>query len=293
MSIRHFTICFASALLATGAIGTHANTYAITPAAASAQSDTPRMMPPYASLDNHRQVLLFISQAERLAANGDTTFAKMHINEALAATARLPAGKSAVSETDTDNSLHRITLLSVTDGTLERQLLLAQANAITEPLRFSMDDLPLQAGSITDAEVYYLTGQWNKAALTDALNKALRTIETGKHNAVIPVFGALHATLLETAEQTVPPRRLAQDNVALARALLKLGAYEAAQNALTRADEHIAIISGEPHLSPTQFSDIASIRNEMADIQRLITRREPDMLKTIDEQLKKWWNALS
>lgn len=282
MDIKRTTIYFAAALLATGGMAT----YATTPSAATTQTQE-FSATPYMQLSNSQQVLVFMSQAEQLVTKGDSTFAKMHLNEALSAASRLPLNGSAES-----NAIHRVTLVTVKDGTLERQMLIAEPGSIREPLSISSAALPSKKDSITHAEVHYISNNWDKSALLVGLNNVLRAIETGKTNMVVPEFNRLHTELLEDNERQVSDRRAAQDNVALARALLQVGAYDTAKQALARADEHIGNIA-QNREAPERLADIAAMRNEIADVNKTIDRHEPNMLKTIDAKLEKWWNALS
>lgn len=281
--MKRATIYIAATLLATGAVAT----YATTPDAESA-TERAMLVQPYAEMDDSKQMLLFLSQAERLVAKGDDAFAKMHLNEALSAAARLPSSPRPAS-----NAIHRVTLVTLRDGTLERQMLLVQPSNITEPLSFSPDALPVDTQDITGAQVVYVKPAWNKADLLVSLNKALRAIETGKQTAVTPEFNKLHAMLIEGNEHAVSDRRAAQDHVALARMLLQLGAYDAAKQALAGADTHIVNVAEKRDASPKRFEEIATMRNEMAEVNKVIERNDPSAFQTLDAKLEKWWNALS
>lgn len=87
-------------------------------------------------------------------------------------------------------------------------------------------------------------------------------------------------------------RRAAQDNIALARALIRAKAFEPAKQAMARADTHIEGLSNRKDL-PKRFEDIATIRNEMATIDAAIERNEPAGFQELDLKMEKWWNLLS
>lgn len=281
--MKRATIYIAATLLATGAVAT----YATTPSAETTEQVREMQVAPYAGMSDSKQVLLFLSQAERLVSKGDDTFAKMHLNEAMSAAARLPASPQA------SDHIHRVTLVTLRDGTLERQLMLMQPANITEPLSFSPEALPVDKKTITKAEVVYIQPAWNKADVLVGLNKAMRAIETGKSNAVTPEFNKLHELLITDNKHNVSERRAAQDNVALARMLLQAGAYDAAKQALANADTHISNVAENNDASPKRFEEIATMRNEMADVSKVIERNDPSAFKTLDAKLEKWWNALS
>jgi hypothetical protein len=281
MRLRKTTIYVATALLATGAVAT----YATTPVNGSAASTPTLEMSPYAEINDSKKLLLFVSQAERLIFRDDYSFAKMHLNEAMNAASRLSA--------NAEEGLYRVTLVKVMDGTRERQLVLVQPTNITEPLSFSPDALPADKKTVASASVRYISPNWDKATLLTTLSKTLHAIETGKKNAVDPELAQLHAAILKGNEQSVSDRRAAQDNVALARALLQAGAYDAAKLALVQADTHIKKIAAQKHSSPKRFEDIAHIRNEMASVNEVIERKEPSAFKALDAKLEKWWNSLS
>lgn len=281
--MKRATIYIAATLLATGAVATYATTPDSHTASAAAMQ-----VRPYAGMSDSKQMLLFLSQAERLVAKGDDAFAKMHLNEAMSAAARLPASPDNAS-----SDIHRLTLVSLRDGTLERQLLLMQPTNITEPLSFSPDALPIDKQTITKAEVLYVKPGWKKSDLLVGMNKALRAIETGKSNAITPEFNKLHREIIEGNEHAVSERRAAQDNVALARMLLQAGAYDAAKQALAKADTHIANVADNHDASPKRFEEIATMRNEMASVNKAIERNDPSAFKTLDAKLEKWWAALS
>lgn len=285
MRMKRATIYLAATLLATGAVAT----YATTPDQPTTQQTRNLQVAPYAGLSNNKRMLLFMSQAERLVLKGDSTFAKMHINEALSAAARLPSSPDA----NDNNAVYRMTILTMMDGTHERQLMLVQPSNINDRLRFSSDALPEDGKKITKAEVHYISGNWDKAALLIGLNNVLRFIETGKDNAVTPEFNQLHAQLLDNTEHTVSERRAAQDNISLARTLLQVNAYDAAKLALAKADEHVQHVAKENDDSPKRFEEIATIRNEMADVGKAIERREPATFKLMDAKLEKWRKVLS
>lgn len=276
----------AVALIATGGVATYATT-PNTPTAEEAKVSTEYS--PYAEISNSKKMLLFISQAERLIFKGDRTFAKMHINEAINTASLLPDSIDAA----TTDTIHRITLIKLLDGTRESQMMVAQNSNITEPLQFSSEFLPADKKQITSAEVHYISSHWDKAALLASLNKILRAIETGKNNAIIPELNHMHNLLLTNNERAVSHRRAAQDNVTLARALLQADAFSAAKSALAQANNHIKKIADQKDASPKRFEEIAEIRNQMAEVTKVIERKEPSTFKVLDKKLGKWWDALS
>ena len=287
MNLKRTTIYFAATLIATGAVATYAT--ATTPTPQSTEQVRNLDVAPYANLTNSKQLLLYVSQAERLVQKGDRTFAKMHLNEALSMAARLPSSPG----TQEDSNIYRVTMVSLNDGTVQRQLMLAQPSNITEALNFSPDAIPVAKNNIADADVKYITSKWEKSKILVTLNNALRAIEMGKTNEVQAQFAKLHDLLIVDNTHTVSPRRAAQDNVALARVLLQAGAYDAAKLALARADTSIQAVAKDNSASSKRFEEIAIMRNEMADVHKVIERNEPDSYKKLDAKLEKWWNALS
>lgn len=282
---RWATVYMAFALIVTGAVAT----YATAPATHTPEKIRELEVSPHAAASDSKKMLLFISQAERLIFEGDYTFAKMHINEAIRAAAQLPATPYAA---DTE-FIHRVTLLRYLDGTYERQMLFAQPTEITRRLTFPPDALAVDNKKITAAEVHYISSHWDKAALLTALNKTLHAIETGKNNAVTPELHHLHRLLLQGNDRPVSDRQAAQDNVAVARALLQVNAFSAAKLALGRSDLHIRNMIVQKEASPQRFEEIALIRNEMAEVTKVIEQREPGVFKMLDAKLEEWWDALS
>lgn len=280
--LKKATIFCAAALLATGAVAT----YATTPESYSSEEVRELSLAPYANLSNSKQTLMFISQAESLVFKGDSTFAKMHINEALSTAARLPSSPDA----NDLREVHRVAVITLMDGAVEREYLLVQPDNITTPLNFNPENLPLDTYQISKTEIQYVHPKWNKEQLLVSLNKMLRDIESGKN--VSAGFDKLHAMLLEDNAETVSDRRAAQDNIALARALIRAKAYEPAKAAMARADEHIAALAKDKR-SPKRFEDIATMRNEMATVGTDIERNEPAAFQELDQKFEKWWNLLS
>lgn len=280
--LKKVTIFCAAALLTTGAVAT----YATTPDAYSSTETRQLQLAPYAELSNSKQVLMFLSQAESLVYKGDSTFAKMHINEALSAAARLPSS----SGIDEQRNIHRVVVMTMQDGTVERQMIVVQPDNITTPLNFAPDVLPTEQYTIAKADIHYVKANWNKEQLLVSLNQLLRGIEKGK--TVSSDFAALHSQLLEGNGHDVSDRRAAQDNIALARALIRAKAFEPAKQAMARADTHIEGLSNRKDL-PKRFEDIATIRNEMATVDAAIERNEPAGFQELDLKMEKWWNRLS
>lgn len=280
--MKKATIFCAAALLATGAVAT----YATTPDAYSSTERHQLQLAPYAELSNSKQVLMFLSQAESLVYKGDSTFAKMHINEALSAAARLPSSSKA----DERKSVHRVTVITLQDGTVTREILMVQPDNITTPLSFAPESLPTEQYTVSKAEVHYIKADWDKEHLLVSLNQLLRNIEKGK--TVSADFAALHMQLLEDNARAVSDRRAAQDNIALARALIRAKAFEPAKQAMARADTHIKQMADRRDL-PKRFEDIATMRNEMATVNTTIERNEPAAFKELDQKMEKWWNLLS
>lgn len=282
MAIRRLTIFCAAALLTTGAVAT-----ATTPESYSDNEAREMSIAPYAGLSNSKQVLTFLSQAENLVYQGDSTFAKMHLNEALSAAARLPSSPNS----EKNQQLHRVTLITMMDGTVERQYLDVQPDNIIAPLKLNAKNLPLDSYKITKAEVHYVRADWDKEHLLVSMNKLLRDIEKGKP--VSGEFKGLHEHLLTHQKQDISDRRAAQDNIALARALIKAKAYEPAKTAMKTANSHIRNIAEEDSSAPQRLEDIATMRNEMESVNSTIERNEPAAFKELDVKMEKWWNALS
>lgn len=280
--MKKATIFCAAALLATGAVAT----YATTPDAYSSEEVRELSLAPYADLSNSKQTLMFISQAESLVYKGDSTFAKMHINEALSTAARLPSSPDAADLRE----VHRVAVITMMDGSVEREFLLVQPENITTPLTFTADKLPLDSYEISKTDIRYIQPDWNKEKLLVSLNQMLRDIESGK--SVSATFDELHAMLLGNEAESISNRRMAQDHIALARALIRAKAYEPAKAAMARADEHIAAMAQDKH-SPKRFEDIATMRNEIATVGTDIERNEPAAFQELDQKFEKWWNLLS
>lgn len=280
--IRRATIFCAAALLTTGGVAT----YATTPESFSDGMPQELAIAPYAGMSGSKQLLLFLGQAESLVYKGDSTFAKMHINEALSAAARLPSSSKADRR---EAQLHRVTLVTLRDGTITRELLVMQPENITAPLDFAPGILPGDRYKVTAAQVHYVNADWNKERILIALNHILRGIEKGK--AVSSDFDELHELLLKDNEHTVSDRRAAQDNIALARALIRAKAYKPAKAAMARADEHIKQLADGKDAK--RFEDIATIRNEIESVNATIERNEPAALKELDRKMAEWWNLLS
>lgn len=280
--IKTFTISCATVLLTTGAIATHATT----PEAYRTAETHHTVISPYAQMSDGKQVLMFLSQAQSLVYKGDSTFAKMHINEALNATSRLSSSSAARAQQD----IHRVTLLHLRDGTVKRQLLLVQPEGLTVPLDFPADAVPTDQYRIAKAEVHYLKPEWDKEQLLVALNRVLRGIEKGK--AVSSEFTTVHDILLKSSHHAISDRHAAQDHIALARALIRVQAYRSAREAIAQADSHIERLANDKS-QPKRFEDIAAMRNEMATVNTAIERNEPGAFKGLDEKLAKWWDVLS
>lgn len=279
--MRRATIFCAAVLLTTGGVAT----YATTPSGLEEERQKLLSITPYAELSSGKQLLLFVSQAESLVYKGDRTFAKMHINEALSAAARLPSKGQKDEE-----QLHRLTILTLADGAIERQLMVVQPENINAPLSFPVGILP-EDYAISRAEVQYVHAGWNKEKLLITLNALLRGIEKGKNVSVD--FAPLHAMLLDGHAKDVSARRAAQDHIALARALIHARAYEPAKAAMTRAQKHIDRMADSKDSSPQRFEDIATIRNEMESVNNVIERDDPGGFRELDKKMEQWWNLLS
>lgn len=273
----------AGLLLATGGVATYAT------APDSYRSKPVHSKPAAirrAGMSDGARLLLYTSLAERLIYRGDYAFATAHLHAAMTSAARLPVALPA-RQPDPFN-IFRIALITLKNDTAERQILMAEPADLTEPLNFSPEALPLSRYNIRNAEIYYLSGNgWDKTAILTQLQRISATIEmskwqeSGKRNRISEAFTPLHELLLASDSYPVSPRRAAMDEIALARALLQLQAYDAAKGALSRADVHIRQL---------HRNDLPEINPEIADSVHNMGGKNGDRL---DRQLAHLWETLS
>lgn len=280
---RWVTVACAGLLLATGGVAT----YATAPDSYGGKTAHPDPTIQQADMSNGARLLLYTSLAERLIYRGDYEFAATHLHAAMSSASRLPAIRSV--EASPSSSIFRVTLIALQDNTTEREILIAEPMDLTEPLDFSPEALPLSRYSIRNAEIHYLTGNgWNKAAILSQLQNISSTLEmskwqeASKRTRVSESFTSLHALLLEAHSYPVSSRRAAMDEIALARALLQLQAYDAAKNALSKADLHIQRLHNE---------DLMSISSEIADTLHVMDGKTAG--NRLDKQLAQLWKTLS
>lgn len=282
----------AGALLATGGVATYATAPdAYKAHAYKAQTSSGPSAIHQAGLSNGARLLLYTSLAERLIYRGDYDFAAAHLNAAMTSAARLPT-----KEKPAPFNIFRIALITLQDDAAERQILIAEPTDLAEPLNFSPEALPLSRYSIRNAEIYYLTGDgWDKAAILTQLQHIAGAVgmgklqESGKPTRVSEDFASLHELLLATHAYPVSARRAAMDEIALARALLQLQAYDAAKGALSRADGHIQRLHN---------NDLVGISSEIANaLQNMDVKQIKNDEKTprnaLDKQLAHLWETLS
>lgn len=272
----------AGLLLATGGVATYA---------AAPDSYKSKTVPSnlaairQAGMSDGARLLLYASLAERMIYRGDYVFATAHLHAAMTSAARLPITQPA--RQPAPFNIFRIALLTLKDDNTERQILIAEPVDLAEPLNFSPEALPLSRYNIRNAEIYYLSGNgWDKTAILTQLQRISATLEmskwqeSGKRNRISEAFAPLHELLLASDSYPVSPRRAAMDEIALARALLQLQAYDAAKGALSRADVHIQQL---------HHNDFPEINPEMAAFIHIGGENR----NGLDRQLAHLWETIS
>jgi len=151
----------------------------------------------------------------------------------------------------------------------------------------------IERGDIEGAKIKYVRLQISKSKLLDKLNEAHSALTADNYTAARDqILGAQKSMLFEFNGAQVP-ETIVKDHVSLARFLVKSAEYEGARGALASAEAAMIDMKIDKGIAGKSSSNIVKIRQEMKEVDVLITRRDPSLAQQIDKKLESWWHALS
>ncbi len=151
----------------------------------------------------------------------------------------------------------------------------------------------IERGDIEDAEVKYVRLHINSSKLLHELNEARNELTAGDFDSARDqVLDAQTAMFFEFDAARVP-EIVAKDHVSLARFMVKAAEYEGAKEALQSAEKAMISLKLDVDGAGRTAPDVASIREEMKEVEQLLEKRDPSLAQQIDARLEAWWSELS
>lgn len=157
-----------------------------------------------------------------------------------------------------------------------------------------MSNGPLWASNslaVTDADIVYLTLDLSGDRVEVFLAAAEKALTTGDLKEADKQLARLTDAVVTVDSKIKRPADKAQDNIALARNFLAMKNYDGARYALVHADEALNAMQSND-VYKDRHKDIAVMRQDVVDIQKVITKKDPTLLQSADKRLSQWWTEL-
>jgi hypothetical protein len=157
-----------------------------------------------------------------------------------------------------------------------------------------MSSGPLWASNslaVTDADIVYLSLDLSGDRVEVFLAAAEKALTMGDLKEADKQLARLTDAVVTMDSKIKRPADKAQDNIALARNFLAMKNYDGARYALVHADDALnAMQSNDAYKD--RHKDIAVMRQDVVDIQNVITKKDPTLLQSADKRLSQWWTEL-
>lgn len=157
-----------------------------------------------------------------------------------------------------------------------------------------MSNGPLWASNslaVTDADIVYLSLDLSGDRVEVFLAAAEKALTMGDLKEADKQLARLTDAVVTVDSKIKRPADKAQDNIALARNFLAMKNYDGARYALVHADEALNAMQSND-VYKDRHKDIAVMRQDVVDIQKVITKKDPTLLQSADKRLSQWWTEL-
>lgn len=145
--------------------------------------------------------------------------------------------------------------------------------------------------AITDAEIVYLTLDFNDEDTSDRLQEALDATERGDTKMAQENLEDILDDVVSVDESVDVPLDKARDNIALARNFIAARNYDGARYALRHADEALDDMEDDNRYVKYRKS-ISSMRKEVSKLEDQVAKKDPTLLNKVDKTLEKWGRDL-
>lgn len=158
-----------------------------------------------------------------------------------------------------------------------------------------IDDGPAWTKSdlaVTDADIVYLTVDLTDNKAATYLKDAETAVAAGNLREADNQLAKLVENVVSVDSRVSLPHEKARDNISLSRRFVASKNYDGARNALNHADDALdEMQNGETYKG--RRNDIIAMRQEINEIQQIISRRDPSLLEKLDSKMETWWNNLN
>ncbi len=145
--------------------------------------------------------------------------------------------------------------------------------------------------AVTDADIVYLSLDLTDNKAETFLKNAETAIAANNLKEADNQLARLTDAVVTVDSQITMPADKARDNIALARNFIAGKNYDGARYALKHADDALDEMQESDDYKP-QYKSIVVMRQQVADMQASMMKKDPTMLQTADKRLNTWWDEL-
>lgn len=163
---------------------------------------------------------------------------------------------------------------------------LVQVKEISNGSVWTANDL-----AVTDADIVYLSLDLTDNKAANFLNSAETAIASNNLKDADNQLARLTNAVVTVDSKISVPADKARDNIALAHNFLLGKNYDGARFALKHADEALDEMQASDDYA-AQRTNIVAMRQDVAEMQERITRKDPTVLEQANKKMSTWWSEL-